>query len=194
LPRCVIEGVIVENVESRPLRERAVSEVREFTVVAVYLWVCFTALAYLKFAILEAHGIAFAPFGFAAVKALICAKFVSLGHAFHMGERFKKQALIWPVLHKSLVFLLLLLVLNLCEEVIVGWMHGRTFIDSISEIAGGTRDQQIATMIIMLLILIPFFMFRVLSEVIGEHTMVRLFFEPRRAVPRDERPNSAHNH
>jgi hypothetical protein len=172
--------VIVENVESKPLRERAVSEVREFTVVAVYLWVCFTALAYLKFAILEAHGIAFAPFGFAAVKALICAKFVSLGHAFHMGERFKKQALIWPVLHKSLVFLLLLLVLNLCEEVIVGWMHGRTFIDSISEIAGGTRDQQIATMIIMLLILIPFFMFRVLSEVIGEHTMARLFFEPRR--------------
>jgi hypothetical protein len=177
---------IMETVKAKPLRERAVGELREFTVIAIYLWICFTALAYLKFAILQAHGIAFAPFGFAAVKALICAKFVSLGHALHMGERFKKRALIWPVLHKSLVFLLLLLVLNVCEEVVVGWMHGRSLVDSISEIGGGTRDQQIATTIIMLLILIPFFMFRVLSEVIGERTMARLFFEPRR--PRDERP------
>jgi hypothetical protein len=170
----------VENVNSKPLRERAVGELREFSVIAVYLWVCFTSLAYLKFAILQAHGIAFAPFGFAAVKALICAKFVSLGHALHMGERFSKRALIWPVLHKSLVFLLLLLVLNVLEEIVVGWMHGRALVDSLSEIGGGTRDQMIATTIIMLLILIPFFMFRVLSEVIGERTMVRLFFEPRR--------------
>jgi hypothetical protein len=167
------------------VKARMAAEVREFTVIAVYLWICFTALAYLKFAILQAHGIAFAPFGFAAIKALICAKFASLGHALHLGERFKKQALIWPVLHKSLIFLLLLLVLNVCEEVFVGWMHGRSLADSISEIGGGTRDQQIATTIIMLLILIPFFMFRVLSEVVGERTMVRLFFEPRR--PRDER-------
>lgn len=172
------------------LRERAVGELREFTVIAVYLWVCFTALAYLKFAILEAHGIAFAPFGFAAIKAVICAKFVSLGHALHMGERFKKQALIWPVLHKSLVFLLLLLVLNVAEEAVVGWMHGRSLADSLNEIGGGTRDQMIATTIIMLLILIPFFMFRALTEVVGERTMVRLFFEPRRAVPRDERSDS----
>jgi hypothetical protein len=170
----------VENVNSKPLRERAVGELREFSVIAVYLWVCFTSLAYLKFAILQAHGIAFAPFGFAAVKALICAKFVSLGHALHMGERFSKRALIWPVLHKSLVFLLLLLVLNVAEEAVVGWIHGRALADSLSEIGGVTRDQMIATTIIMLLILIPFFMFRVLSEVIGERTMVRLFFEPRR--------------
>jgi hypothetical protein len=170
-----------------PFRERAVGEVREFAIVAAYLYICFTSLAYLKFAILQAHGIAFAPFGFAAVKALICAKFVSLGHALHMGERFKRRALIWPVLHKSMVFLLLLLVLNVCEEIVVGWMHGRSLIDSLSEIGGGTRDQQIATMIIMLLILIPFFMFRVLGEVIGERTMVRLFFEPRQ--PRGERPS-----
>ena len=180
----------MENVKTKPLRERAVGELREFTVIAVYLWVCFTALAYLKFAILEAHGIAFAPFGFAAIKAVICAKFVSLGHALHMGERFKKQALIWPVLHKSLVFLLLLLVLNVAEEAVVGWMHGRSLADLLNEIGGGTRDQMIATTIIMLLILIPFFMFRALTEVVGERTMVRLFFEPRRAVPRDERSDS----
>jgi hypothetical protein len=166
-------------------KERVAAELREFAVVAIYLWVCFTALAYLKFAILEAHGVAFAPFGFAAVKALICAKFVSVGHALRLGERFKERPLIWPVLHKSLVFLVLLLVLNLVEEILVGWMHGRALAESLHEIGGGTRDQMIATAIIMLLILIPFFMFRALGEVVGERNLVRLFLEPHRVPTRN---------
>jgi hypothetical protein len=162
------------------LAERAAGEFREFCVISVYLFICFGSVAYLKFAILEAQGVAFAPFGFAAAKALISAKFVMLGHAFHLGERFKKRALIWPVLHRSVVFLALLLVLNTLEEIIVGWMHGRGFAQTLGDLAGGTRDQQIATAMIMLLILIPFFLIRVLGEVIGERTLFRLFFAPRR--------------
>ncbi|HUC50920.1 MAG TPA: hypothetical protein VMA30_16190 [Xanthobacteraceae bacterium] len=168
------------NAAKPTAKERVAAELREFAVVAAYLWICFTALAYLKFAILEAHGIAFAPFGFAAIKALICAKFVSIGHAFHLGERFKAQPLVYPVLHKSLVFLLLLIVLNVLEEIAVGYLHGRALADSLSEIGGGTRDQLIATAIVMLLILIPFFVVRALGEVVGERTLARLFFEPRR--------------
>jgi hypothetical protein len=175
-----------DDAEKLTVKERMAAELREFAVIAVYLWICFTALAYLKFAILEAHGIAFAPFGFAAAKALICAKFVSLGHALHLGERFKRQPLIWPVLHRSFAFLALLIVLNALEEIIVGWWHGRTLLDSLSELAGGTRDQVIATAIVMLLILIPFFILRVLGEVVGERTLARLFFEPRRVVQREE--------
>jgi hypothetical protein len=180
----------MDSVDSKPSRrERAMSELREFIVIAVYLWICFTALAYLKFAILEAHGIAFAPFGFAAVKALICAKFVSVGHAFHLGERFKAQPLIYPVMHRSLVFLLFLIVLNALEEIVAGYLHGRTLADSLGEIGGGTRDQMIATAIVMLLILIPFFMIRVLGEVVGERTLARLFFEPRRRPDAGRRPS-----
>ena len=56
--------------------KRAAHEFKEFLIIAAYL--CFTALAYLKAAILEAQGVVFAPFGFTAVKALICAKFLSI--------------------------------------------------------------------------------------------------------------------
>jgi hypothetical protein len=168
-----------------PIRERLVSEAREFAVIAAYLFVCFGAIAYLKAAILHAHGIVFAPFGFAAVKALICAKFVSLGHILHVGERFNEERyktlpLIWPTLHKSFAFLVLLLVLNALEEVIVGIMHHRTVADSLAEFGGGTYDQLIATSFVGLLILIPFFAFRTLGEVVGEHNLICLFFEHRR--------------
>ena len=113
--------------EKASIGKRTVHELKEFLIIAAYFYVCFTALAYLKAAILEAHGIIFAPFGFAAVKALICAKFLSIGYVFHLGERYKKEALIWPTLHRSFVFLSLLIVLTVLEEIIVGYLHHRTF-------------------------------------------------------------------
>jgi hypothetical protein len=108
---------------------------------------------------------------------LICAKFLSIGYAFHLGERYRKQALIWPTLHRSFVFLALLILLTVLEELIVGYLHHRTFADSVAEIGGGTLHQAIATSIILLLILI---LFRSLAEVVGGRVLFRLFFEPRR--------------
>ena len=164
------------------LRKRAADELREFLIIATYLYVCFTALAYFKAAILQAHGVSFAPFGIAAIKALVCAKFMSVGHAIHLGERRKKEALIWPTLRRSFAFLALLLVLNVLEEVLVGYLHHRAIPDSIAAVGGGTIHQLIAASIVLLLILIPFFAFRSLGDVVGERTLVRLFFEPRQQL------------
>jgi hypothetical protein len=161
------------------ISKRLSDELREFAVIAVYLYICFTAILYLKASILKAHNIEFAPFGFAAVKALICAKFVSVGHIFHVGERFKSRPLIWPTLYKSGAFLVLLIVLNALEEIVVGFIHHRTITESLAEFGGGTLDQLIATSIMGLLILIPFFAFRTLGELVGERNLVRVFLYPR---------------
>ena len=165
--------------------KRLAEELREFGIIAAYFLVFFSALLYLKASILQAHGIPFEPFGFAVAKALICAKFVSLGRMLHIGERFKNLPLIWPTLHKSVAFLVFLLALNALEEIIVGLLHRRSIADSISAIGGGTLNQLIATSIIGLLILIPFFAFRTLGEAVGERNLVRAFFVPRHKVNRD---------
>ncbi len=65
------------------------------------------------------------------------------------------------------------------EEIIVGLMHHRSVAASIAEVGGGTLHQIIATSIIVLLILIPFFAFRSLDEVVGERNLVQVFFMPR---------------
>src|SRR5215831_8444696 len=91
---------------------------------------------------------------------------------------------------RSFVFLALLIVLTVLEELIVGYLHHRAFADSIAEIGGGTLHQAIATSIILLLILIPFFAFRSLAEVVGARVLFRLFFEPRRKL--DVAPAKAH--
>jgi hypothetical protein len=158
------------------IRKRATDELKDFAIIAAYLYVCFAAIFYLKVSILKAHGIEFASFGFAAIKALICAKFVSLGQIFHVGERFKSLPLIWPTLYKSLIFLILLIILNALEEITVGFIHNKTLADSLADFGGGTLYQLIATSIVGLLILIPFIAFRTLGEVVGERNLVELFF------------------
>jgi len=156
--------------------KKTTDEFKEFVVVAIYLYVFFAALIYLKAAILQAHGIAYTHFGLAAAKALICAKFVLIGRAFRLGERYKNLSLIWPTLYKSFVFLVFLLVLNAIEELVVGFIHQRPFAETLAGIGGGTLPQIVATSFVGLLILIPFFAFRALGEVLGERNLVRLFF------------------
>jgi hypothetical protein len=162
------------------VREKIISELTELAIITAYLYVCFAALIQLKAAVLQAQGVPFAPLGIAAIKAVICAKFMLLGSAFRIGERFTKPPLIVSTLYRSIAFLVLLIVLNLIEEAVVGVVHGKTVLDSIADIAGGTWYQIVVTSFILLLVLIPYFAFRALGDVVGHDILVRLFFEPRR--------------
>ena len=165
------------------VRAKVVSEFRAFVVIAIYLWVCFTAVAYLKATILEAQGIAFAPFGFAAAKALIFAKFILFGRALRLGGRFRTLPLFWPVLYKSLAFLVLLTALNFVEEICLGFLHHRTIQEVVAGIGGGALDQMLATSIVLLLILVPFFAFEMLDEMFADRNLVQVFFIRRSARP-----------
>ena len=164
------------------LRERVTHEMKEFIVIAIYLFICFAALTNMKAAILHAQGVAFSPYGPAAIKALLLAKFISVGNVLKLGRRFKNQGLIWLTLYKSLVFFALLLVLNALEEIVVGLIHHRSIGESILAIAGGTLDQLVAASFVMLLILFPFFAFRSLGEVVGEANLIRVFLYSRPAA------------
>ena len=157
----------------------ASEELIEFAVLTVYLYICFAAVIFFKAAVLQAQGIAYDHLGLAIIKAALCAKFILVGRAAHIGERFRNLPLIVQTLHKSFVFLLLLVVLTLIEEIVVGAIHGESIMDSISGIAGGTLYQFVATILIIFLILTPYFAFRSLGQIVGDKILVRLFFERR---------------
>jgi hypothetical protein len=170
--------------------KRVTDELKEVAVIAIYLFVCFTAILYLKASILKAQGVEFAPLGIAAIKALVCAKFVSLGYIFRVGQGLRSLPLIWQTLYRSFAFLILLLVLNAFEQIIEGLIHHKSLADSLSEFGGGTLDELIATSIVGWLILIPFVAFRALGEILGEGNLVKLFFFARhekRELSADER-------
>ena len=85
--------------------------------------------------------LAFAPWGIAIVKAVVLAKFVLLGRAMKIGERYSTRPLIWPTLHKAFAFLVLLVVLTIIEEVVVGLFHHQSIAASLGELFGARLDE-----------------------------------------------------
>jgi hypothetical protein len=167
--------------EKPVLRERFKTELREFLILAAYLYVSFTALAAFKAAILQAEGISFAPWIFAAIKAVVCAKFLLVGRMFGIGEGLaRKHPLILSTLFRSVAFLIVLGLLTVLEVLVMGYFRGESVVHSLNSMGGGTLWQFITTSVILFLILIPWFAFRALGEVIGDETLVRLYFEPRK--------------
>jgi hypothetical protein len=167
---------------ARP-RQTAVHELKELAILTVYLYITLGAVILMKTAVLHDQGISFAPWGIAGVKALLLAKFILLGRAMKIGERYTGRPLIWPTLHKAFAFLVLLVVLVIIEEVVVGLFHRQSVAASLGELFGAKLYETLAGILIVLLLLIPYFAFHVLDEALGEGRLARMFFVEGRPMP-----------
>jgi hypothetical protein len=65
--------------------------------------------------------------------------------------------------------------MTIIEEAVVGMFHHRPIAASLGELVGPRLEETLAGFLIMLLVLIPFFAFRVL----GEGRLERMFFVDR---------------
>jgi hypothetical protein len=176
-------GWIVMEAEAQPLTgphklgHKLAHELKEYVGISLYLYLCLAAILLYKASVLEAAGLSYAPYGLAAVKALILAKFMLIGQAIHLGERFRHKPLIYEVLYKSVIFLVVLVALSYIEEIVVGAIHGRTVVQSIAEIADGRWLEIAMTCALLWLILLPYFAFQQISEVLGEGKFRQMLFD-----------------
>jgi hypothetical protein len=164
------------------LHQRAMHEFKELLLISLYLYVTLGAVILMKTAVLHTQGVEFTPWGIAIVKAVVLAKFMLLGDAVKVGDRSTTRPLIWPTLHKAFAFLILLIIMTIIEEAVVGLFHHRSITTSLGELVGTHLEETIAGFVIMLLVLIPYFAFRVLDEALGEGTLARMFFIERQPI------------
>ena len=156
--------------------ERIVEELRRVAITTGYLFVCFSAVLFYRMAVLQKYGIDFAPFGLAAIKALVIGKFIMLGRMTRIGDRYKDKPLIYPVLHQSLLFLVLLIALSLAEETIKGWFHGQSVFDVLRDLGGFL--QIAASALLLWLVWVPYLGFIRLAETLGEERLQEIVWGP----------------
>ena len=153
----------------KSLVQRARHELIAYVAISSYLLIWFSAVMFYKATILSSEGIEFAPFGLAAVKALILGKFILVLEALKIGERGKDSGILAvQILWRAALFTLLLIVLSIAEELIVGHFHGRAAMDVLRGMGGGTIPQAFATSVLMFLVLLPYLAFRRLALTYGE--------------------------
>ena len=161
-------------------RERLVHELREYLAIAAYLYVCFAALLFYRWSILEEAGPAPIQYGLAAIKALVLGKFMLLGRVVGVGERSPLHRPMLAVLWKSLSTLALLVLLTVIEHVLLGWWHGEGPVQALRAALGGRRLETAASCLLMGMILIPWFGYREIAEAIGADRLRAIFLTPRR--------------
>ena len=162
---------------SKPgLKERAFDEGKKLLIMTLYLWVFLALLDLHKTAILREHHLNYPQQGFAIVNALVLAKFMLVADDLKIGTRFSARPLIYPVLHASLVFTVILLCFHILEGALVAVLHGRPATEALAELGGGIWQGVLTYGAIAFVALIPFFLFRNIARAVGEAALWRLVF------------------
>jgi len=160
------------------IRERAHEELVSYAVVSAYLFVCFSAVLFYKAALLREEGVDFLPLGIAAVKALVIGKFILIGEAVGAGTRVGRQTVLRSIVTRIVLLFLLLIVLLVVEELVMGWVHGRSMAATFAELAQRPRQELLASCLLLLLILVPLVAVRVFSQTLGPGGLRRLLRTP----------------
>ena len=161
------------------LKERALEELKVFWLIALYLWLflgCFTVYRRL---ILAETGVAYVHYGIALVEAMVIAKVVLIGRMFGFTRRFDHMPLAVPVVYKSVVFALLVMLFGVVEHLVTGWVHKQGLLAGLQEIAE-TGTYEIGARALMLTVaFVPFFAFTELGRVLGPKRLTAMFFAGR---------------
>jgi hypothetical protein len=126
--------------------------------------------------ILGQRQMSFAPQGFALINAAVMTKVMLIAEDLKFGRRFDGMPLIYPVTDKSAAFAALFIAVHYLERIIAGAIAGKSFVDSMPHLGGGTWQGGVTVWAVTTISLLPFFMLREVGHVIGEGRLWVLFF------------------
>jgi hypothetical protein len=147
---------------------------RSFLATATYLYACFGLLLLYKAMILHDRGIDYTPYGLAAGKALLLAKFMLIGDKLQLGAQIGGGNRIYLILRKSGFFFLLIIVLSVVEEAIVGILHNRSVGATLVGLGHGRIGEIMATSLLLFVILIPYFAYREIDTMLGAGKLLEM--------------------
>ncbi|MGC1179960.1 MAG: hypothetical protein WA884_13310 [Methyloceanibacter sp.] len=164
------------NKRKRPVKQILLDEAKKFIGIFVYLVIVFGLFVLHEWVVLSNQHISYRFYGFALINALVLAKIILVAEGLHFADRFREKPLAYPIVYKSLAFTILLICAYIAEEIIVAMLHGKTAVQGMPDIGGGTIGGFTSVAIIMCVALIPFFAFREISRVFGEAELHALVF------------------
>src|SRR5215469_1687363 len=174
----------------RTLKQKAIEQMAEFLLIALYLFLVFGLFVLYKSVILSEQHIAFAYHGFALINALALAKVMLVAKDLHLGEQFDDAPLIYPTLLKSGLFAALLACFKILEDGLIGFYHGQSFPQSVAELGGGTWTAILTLTLLLFVVLVPFVGYGELQRVLGEGKLEKIFFQRRVGVEASHTPIS----
>jgi hypothetical protein len=163
----------------KDIKQKVESEMKRYVMYTLFLTLFFAAFTTYERLLLNFHG-PFFPYGYSLIQGLIMAKVIMIGQTMKLGERYDDKPLIVPVLHKTLLFCLLMIVLIILEHLVTGCLVERKSIELVYEkfISRGLSIV-LAKTVIVFFIFVWFFAVMETSRVLGGNKLFNLFFKSR---------------
>lgn len=90
----------MKSARASGLRQRALEELRVFSLTALYLWFFLGSFTTYRRLVLAETGVTYLHYGIALIEALVIAKVIPVGRMFGFTRRFDQQPLIVPVINQ----------------------------------------------------------------------------------------------
>lgn len=158
------------------LKERVIEEFKAFWIIVFYLWLFLGSFTVYRRLVVAETGSAYLHYGIAVLEALVIAKVILVGRMFGFSRRFEDRPLIVPVLYKSFLFGILVLLFGVVERMVEGLIHKQGMLSGLREIAHMSGYELGARILILVVAFIPFFAFGEIGRVIGVRRLSAMFF------------------
>jgi hypothetical protein len=167
--------------ERASLKQRAVAELKEFWITALYLMVFFGAFTFYRRMVLAQFGVVYLNYGVAIIEALVIAKVVLIGRALGMERHLERSGpLILSVILKAAVFAFVAILFGVLEKIVEGLLHKKDWSDIMRALLAVGPHELLARTIMLLVSFVPFFAFWELGRVLGRDKLIDIFFSRRR--------------
>lgn len=150
------------------LKDKFKDEILKAFWLMIYFSVWFCALTFLASTSFHNSSISLSLFGFAIIKAALCAKFMLIAQMVHPIKINQKSGIVKSLFLKSFFYLLVVIALNYLEAGIDGMIHGKEFIASLADFGKYNPLHVLAMSIFYWLIVWPYLIFTGFKLALGD--------------------------
>lgn len=174
-----------QHEEKKGLKQKIHDEFIEYFFNFLYMAIIFSAIILYRRMILAEHDIFLEDYFLGVFKAFVIAKVVMLAAFLSISRKFENKALYIPVLYKSLLFTLCVILFDIIEIIVLELIHGAEILSAFSELENHINFIWLGSAMLIFFIFIPFFAFKELSRVMGEDKIRNLFLKDRKPALKD---------
>lgn len=159
------------------LSDKTRHEIELFLIYTVFLAILFSMFNIYERLLLSGCGGKTIPYGYAIIEAMILAKFILIGEYFQPKKKHYSTPLIIPVIIKSLVFTVAVLLFTLLEHIISGMLEAKDISTILTAFFNHRINIALAKCVVILFVFFLFFIILEISRVMGDKELMRLFFK-----------------
>jgi hypothetical protein len=164
----------------RNFKQRLFHEFSEYMVNFIYMSVVFSAIILYRRLLLAEHGIILDDYFIGVFKAFVIAKVVMIGAFLKISRRFEHKPLFIPILYKAFIFTLMVMLFDVVEEFIRGFIHNPDFMAVVHEMQAHVSPVWLGASLLIFFIFIPFFGVKELIRVMGKENVKAILLERRK--------------